>query len=455
MALQVSRILHAGYIFDYCGTAIAFDPIFENPFSRNCYAFPDVKFDQKAIQRHRLDAVVISHHHDDHCSLESLDLLDRRTPIYLYCVHEELFHLIRQLGFRTVTALQMHVPVSIGSLVVTPHLAVDEDVDCLFHVKAGDLNVLNVVDAWIHPLALEKLARLAPWDMILWPFQTLREIEVLAPTRALPPERGLLPEFAEQLAVLRPRVLVPSSCQFRHESWSWYNQAIFPISYAEFARDVQVQLPQVQVVRMDPSVSVSLTKHSLTAASSLTWIHLTCEQQVDYEFSSELTPPSTAEIAKNFLPLTTQQHQQVIQYCGSALLQQHSTIACAVDDYFCEPRIWCLKLFDHLGNAYVFQYRILGAEIEETRTVDGPMAWLTELPIAKLYAALESGETFTSMYFRINDCVFEPELERVVAQVDFSADPLVRCLFGGTIAGYQKYQLNKLRQRRARERTLC
>ncbi len=101
--LTISRILHAGYVFECGGTSIAFDPIVENPFSRNCYPFPDVRFDHAKIRALRFDAVFISHFHDDHCSLDSLDYLDRDTPIYLYCIFDELFDMIRALGFTTVT----------------------------------------------------------------------------------------------------------------------------------------------------------------------------------------------------------------------------------------------------------------------------------------------------------------------------------------------------------------
>jgi L-ascorbate metabolism protein UlaG (beta-lactamase superfamily) len=83
-SLTISRILHAGYVFDCGATRIAFDTIFENPFSHNCHAFPDVAFDVDQIRCQRFDAVFISHFHDDHCSLDSLDLLDRATPLYLY-----------------------------------------------------------------------------------------------------------------------------------------------------------------------------------------------------------------------------------------------------------------------------------------------------------------------------------------------------------------------------------
>ena len=55
--LTISRILHAGYVFACEDTRIAFDTIFENPFSRNCHAFPDVRFDEAAIRRERFAAV--------------------------------------------------------------------------------------------------------------------------------------------------------------------------------------------------------------------------------------------------------------------------------------------------------------------------------------------------------------------------------------------------------------
>ena len=154
MPLKISRILHAGYVFDCDGTAIAFDPIVENPFSRNCHAFPGVRFDHEQVRQLRLDAVFISHFHDDHLSLESLDFIDRATPVYLYCIFDELFQMIRALGFATVQRLHVDVPVQLGAIEVIPRRALDDDVDSLFQVCAAGMNVLNVVDSWIGPETL-------------------------------------------------------------------------------------------------------------------------------------------------------------------------------------------------------------------------------------------------------------------------------------------------------------
>ena len=53
----------------------------------------------------------------------------------------------------------------------------------------------------------------------------------------------------------------------------------------------------------------------------------------------------------------------------------------------------------------------------------------------KVYlAALELGESLTSMYIRIKDMEFE----------DVVDDPLIRCLFNGAFGAYQLAQLKRL-----------
>ena len=60
------------------------------------------------------------------------------------------------------------------------------------------------------------------------------------------------------------------------------------------------------------------------------------------------------------------------------------------------------------------------------------------------YAALELGESLTSMYMRINDMVFDPDTERELEEVDVVDDPLIRCLFSDTFGAYQAAQLRRL-----------
>lgn len=447
MALKISRILHAGYVFECDKAQIAFDPIFENPFSRNCHAFPNVQFDQDQIRDLRFQAVFISHFHDDHCSLESLNLLDRGTPLYIYCVFDELFSIIKELGFQNVRPLQMDVPVRVGAFEIIPRKALDADVDSLFHVKAQGLNVLNVVDSWIDPSTLTRLAESSPWDLVLWPFQTMRELEVLAPSRALSAPERLPEEWIEQLEVLNPRYVVPSSCQFLQEPWSWYNQAFFPISYRQFQQEVESVLPNSRVVRLNPSVSVTLSKTSLEPSSPLAWVMPVGEQNVDYQHVKELKPPPTSEISRYFPALSQEETERVLEYCRSGLLEKYVSMEAPLDPYFKKPRLWRLSLYDHQGEPTHFHYRIESEKIQPAHHPVDLLSWTTEIPIARFHGALERGETLTSLYMRINDMIFDPDTERDIQDVDLIEDPLIRCLFSGVFGAYQIAQLKRLMEK--------
>jgi len=441
-AITISRILHAGYLFECEGTRIAFDTIFENPFSRNCHAFPQLRFDEDAIRRQRFDAVFISHFHDDHCSLDSLDLLDRATPIYLYCIFDELFDMIRQLGFSQVHPLRLNESVAVGPFQVTPREAMDADVDSMFQVRAAGLNVLNVVDSWIDDTTLAQLVDEGPWDMVLWPFQTMRELEVLAPSRHAAAPPALPEEWIEQLQALQPRYVVPSSCQFLQEPWSWYNRAFFPISYAQFGREVGAALPQAQVVRLNPGVSVRLDADGLQPAPPLPWVTPVGEQDVDYAYEGNASAPPTSEIARHFAPLSEAQRARVLDYCRSGLLEKYGDVE-ASSDYFDVPRVWQLSVIDSDGSTTHWRYRLEDGKAT-LDDVAGPLGWTTEIPATKLYGALEQGESMTTMYMRINDTVFDEATERDLLDADVVDDPLIRCLFSDTFGAYQAAQLKRL-----------
>lgn len=443
--LKISRILHAGYIFEYQDMRVIFDPLFENPFSRNCYAFPDVQFNSSRIQDLKFSAIFISHYHDDHFSLESLNFLDRQTPIYMYSVFPEFFSLLRSMGFSEVHSLVIDAPVQIGALKITPRKALDADVDSLFHVQAGKINVLNVVDSWIDPETLNKLILFSPWDLVLWPFQTMREVEVLSPHRVswIVPE---LPwEWVSQLQALNPKWVVPSSCQFLQESWSWYNKAMFPISYVQFQQWVQSILPKTQVTRMNPGASFVLNLEDFKEVQGLSWVLPQGEQNVDYLPDPEFQIPATASIAQKFSALNEAQKQKVFSYCSEEVLEKYRSLGAPNDPYFHQPRKWRLSLYNHQGQETHFYYDMNGEYIVlEEFCAEEHLSWTTEVSEAKLHDALIRGESLTSMYMRINGQFFSPQVEKELEFVDFLEDPLVRCLFSRDVASYQRAQLDRI-----------
>lgn len=436
MPVTISRILHAGYEFKTAKAQIFFDPIFENPFSRNCYAFPKVQFDLEKIKNLKPDAVFISHHHDDHCSFESLNLLNRDIPIYMYCVHDEMFTLIRELGFKNVYPLELDKSVKVEDLEVIPRRALDRAVDCLFQIKSQGLNILNVVDSWIDEETMDLLIQEKPWDLICWPFQTMREIEVLSPSRYKATPQPLPSEWLTQLKLLNPKTVIPSSCQFQMESWSWYNEAFFPITYTQFSDEVTAALPEVQILRLNPGKSILLSKENLTQALPLTWIHPIGDQDVDYQYKLNITPQKTEDIAKHFPALTLAEQKRVEEFCKSEILTKHQELGPSADPYFVKPRIWELSLFNNQGQKKTYYYRLEEDNLQLLTQVPPQVDWFTEVSEQKLFAALELGESLTSMYLRIT-CEND--------EVDIIEDPLIRTLFSEGFASYQKTQLKKIK----------
>jgi hypothetical protein len=362
--------------------------------------------------------------------MQSLNLIDRKTPIYMFCIFEEMFDLLRQLGFTQVHSLQLNTSVRIGAFEIIPRRALDEDVDSLFQVKANGLNVLNVVDSWIDYETLDLLKSEAPWDLIMWPFQTMRELEVLAPSVAEPACRTLPPEWLEQLKELKPHYVIPSSCQFKFESWSWYNQAFFPITYAQFESEVSAALPGAEVLRLNPACTIKFENGELKRGDSLSWVQPVGDQNLDYFYDESVEPQATGDIATHFAPITSEQKERLHQFTTRELVAIFSTLEVPEEPFFKDGQIWQLSAYDNHGKMSKTQFRIAGSVmtlLDNCLTPD----WTTEIPEAKFYAALELGESLTSIYARV---IAPPT-------ADIMEDPLIRCLYNGKFASYQKAQL--------------
>jgi hypothetical protein len=443
--LKVSRILHAGYLFEAKGTRILCDPIFESPFSRNCFAFPGIEFDIAALRQERFDAVFISHYHDDHLSFESLDLIDRATPIFLFCIHSQMFEMLRELGFRHVHSLDLKMPVTVGAFTVTAHPALDRDVDSIFEIEAVGIRVLNVVDSWIDPDVFAQL-KMKRWDLVLWPFQTMRELEVLSPSPALSAAPEIPHEWLEQLSSLEAKTIVPSSCQFRFEDWSWLNQAFFPVSYQMFEQAVRAVAPGVNVVRMDPGQAFSLTSKGLSPAPRVTWITPVGDQSLDYSMVPGAVPSSTAEIAKRFAGLTDAESALLEAFLTTLIFDRFDRLEFSDGTWFDQPRKWRLAVYDHVGKRTDHYYLVHRRGLKRLDSLSGLADWTTEVVARKLLDALTIGESMTSMYLRIKRG-HAPNLDADPHAPDLMEDPLLRVLFDDNFGAYQRAQLVTLVQR--------
>lgn len=419
--MKIARVLHAGLWIEHEKTRVLFDPLFETPFSRNCYANPPVQFDEERLRGQRFSAVVISHFHDDHLSLESLDMIDRVTPIYLFSVHEEFFQLLKEMGFRNVFGLTLDVPVKIGPISITPRRALNADVDSIFEITTDFHRILNVVDSWIPEDTLGLLK--GPWDLVLWPFQTLREREALCPDLRTPATGDIPQDWYRQWQILKPKAIVPSSCQFLFEKGSWLNHEYFPISYEGFAQQVK---RIAAVIALEPGVVWEL-QESLKPSGRLDWVWAT-GPLIDYDYRPQFAPTPVREIAKTLPPFLQKERVR-------AWIQEQDWVA---DSSFGDR--YRISIFDETGDAEHFDFERRGESWFPARDSKPPDV-TTEIPGVKLLSVLETGESLTSIQARVR-------ITGRIVREDFDpiSDPLLQALYGGDVAVYQRGQMRKLNE---------
>lgn len=260
----------------------------------------------------------------------------------------------------------------------------------------------------------------------------MREMEVIAPSIAsiISEETTQLPvEWKEQIESLSPRVIVPSSCQFKFEDWSWYNQAFFPISYKNFKTQIQNLLPQTSVIKLDPGETLELTRDECQKIQRLDWILPTGDPEADYEFNPHHKPQSLSQIAQKLPPLNSNQKNEIHYFLKNDLSIRYEGLS-ELEDF--PPMIWKLLVYTEQGNpvSYVFKVQ----EQSLTASSEEDTDWITEISEYKLYQALFHGESLTSIYIRITP----------TTDSDLFKDPLIRALYEGIIGGYQKAQLKKI-----------
>ena len=430
MALTVTRILHAGYQIESPLAKILFDPIVENPFSINCHAFPYVNFNHSTIESEIWDAIFISHIHDDHFSLQSLKHFNRNIPIYIYTTNNDALDLLEQLGFNQIHLLQHQIPVQIQDIYIEAYPALDIDVDCIFHIRSQGYNILNVVDSWIDYETLDKLKKVGSWNLILWPFQTMREIEVLSPTISPKADTHLPTEWIEQIKDLNPECIVPSSCQFQFENDSWINHFYFPITYAQFSKDLKENGVPAKVLRLDPSTSLEMSS-GRTRPQSLSWVQLDDNNLIDYIYNPSLKIPHLLDFSLNrFSSLNDDDQFFLIEWLRN-MEKLFPTVDVYIDEEGTEHSLeWTLKVYNQGSILWDKAY-------SSKESKDFVIPWTTEIIAEKLWGALKKGETLSSLYIRINDDISFENLK----SLDRLQDPLLKILYSADPLQYQKYQL--------------
>ncbi len=167
--LSTTFLGHQGWMFRSERAAVLVDPLLCEDFGQahalEYRVWPPRVWTPAAMPK--LDAVVLSHEHDDHFDIPSLARLDRAIPIYLSTRSSTAARsILATMGF-TVHPLVPGTPLKFGDLELTPfagdHLAADcgdewDTLPFLVRHTEGHGSFFSMVDIPLQPIHLEWVA---------------------------------------------------------------------------------------------------------------------------------------------------------------------------------------------------------------------------------------------------------------------------------------------------------
>ncbi|MGH7639764.1 MAG: MBL fold metallo-hydrolase [Candidatus Dormibacteria bacterium] len=233
--LTLTRITHSCHLIELGGLRILTDPW----FSERPLYHPGEAIALRPESLPRLDAVLITHHHYDHCDLASLAAYpDHRVPLL---VAEPVAARARAAGFGDVRVMKPWETVPVKDLVITAAPAKHGVPEITFVISGGGRTIYFAGDTMLIPELLSLPERFAALDLALLPTNGLRirpqfnRQVVMNSTEA-----------AELAATLRARLTVPHHYAF---TGGWFGDRLLtkgdrdPQHFVEAVRAVAPALP--------------------------------------------------------------------------------------------------------------------------------------------------------------------------------------------------------------------
>jgi hypothetical protein len=263
--LAITFLGHQGWLFEAGGHAIVIDGLLGGGFGTGAGVEGAALYPPRQLKPAHLpaiDAVLITHEHEDHFDVESLLQIDRNIPIYLsYRCSTAATRFLAELGF-AVHALVPGKTLQCGPLEVLPlsqPIGLDHpgewDTICLcVRDLRGHGSWCSTVDLRPDPTLLRELARrhLQP-QIWTWPdnYMDFGWIRGLPTDPQAAP--SLIDELAQAVTQLRsaqqdPKALVLVGNGYASQgNLSWLNSALFPRDPVADCAQVQVRQPGVLV----------------------------------------------------------------------------------------------------------------------------------------------------------------------------------------------------------------
>ncbi len=199
MNTTLTRVAHASVLLDFDDTTVLTDPWFSD---KPGYHPGEPRAFATAADLPRLDGVVISHGHYDHCDLKAMAAYpDKTIPVI---VKRGLGRRVRAAGWSNVTEVDAWEQTRIGPVTVTAAPAKHKVPEVTYILNGARRTVFFGADTLRIPELNEVRARFGDIDLALLPINGLTIRPLLNKQVVMNAEQA-----AELTAALRPRRAVP------------------------------------------------------------------------------------------------------------------------------------------------------------------------------------------------------------------------------------------------------
>jgi len=291
---QATFLGHQGWLFRSGSTAMLVDPLLTEGFGHGGLVgeiYPPRRIDPAAFPA--IDAVVLSHEHDDHFDIPSLHRLDRRIPIYLSSRASRVGReTLAAMGFSAVRPLHPGRELSVGRLRLRT-FAVDhrgrghgdewEVFPFILRDVDGHGSFASSIDVPPPPQMLMALRELAPRPGI-WCYannftsaahQRL-DVRGGAGERVPASDRTSLASVVlRRYAAVEREWGTPAIGVICGAGWSFsgaraqLNHAVFPVDSEALARMLAAMVPESRFAAALPGMTVSMERGELSGSMNL------------------------------------------------------------------------------------------------------------------------------------------------------------------------------------------
>ena len=287
--MEVQLIGHATILLKDKNFSLVCDPWLEGGHVCNCTVWQYPPRITSTKNFNNFDCMYISHDHEDHCNFETLQLVNKDTPIYIlnFENNKNLIMRLNELRFKNITVVEPWKKTKIAkntSITIFPSDLKYADSSALIDYK--DFSIYHGNDNVLKPSTLEKIGKLSKINIAFLPYAGLSgfpiSYEFSFETKkkfAEKKKKDKLDAFYENVRSLNAEKSVPAAGDLcfvgNNNEWANYFDRASPIEVINFApKDIKDK-----ILDMRPNDIYSAEKGFIPSSGRDKWNYIIEDQK--------------------------------------------------------------------------------------------------------------------------------------------------------------------------------